>query len=136
MNIRDKINLITGAGSRIGFELAKQFIAKGNKVIICGRNEQGLLAAQKQLNNADYIVCDINSDVDLEKLILSITDTFGCLDLLVNNAGTLSAYHLSEKANAFDKAKEEILTNYLSVVKLTEKLLPLLLQRIHLANPY
>lgn len=48
MNIINKTVLITGGGSGIGFEIAKQLLAKGNRVIITGRNEEN--SKKQQLN--------------------------------------------------------------------------------------
>jgi uncharacterized oxidoreductase len=126
MNITNKTILITGGGSGIGFEIAKLLSQKGNKVIITGRTEVKLQNAASQLNNVSYIACDINSEADINSLVNKITEEFGSLDILINNAGQASAYKLAAGVNAYTKAAAEIQTNYLSVIRLTEKLLPLL----------
>lgn len=118
--------LITGGGSGIGFEIAKLF-SSNNKIIITGRDEQRLKSAIASLNNASYIVCDITDEKDVTALVQKIESEYPNLNLLVNNAGNVSVYDILEKGiNAFEKAREEMLTNYLSVVRLTEKLLPVL----------
>lgn len=122
MNISNKTVLITGGGSGIGLAIAKQLSEKGNKVIITGRTEAKLQQAVAQFENGSYIVADINSKEDVQKLASSI----GELDILINNAGSASVYNISANSNTADKAAEEIQTNYLSVLKLTESLLPLL----------
>jgi len=48
MNLKNKVILITGGGSGIGLEAAKQFLALGNSVIITGRNLSKLEAVKKQ----------------------------------------------------------------------------------------
>ncbi|MCW3110139.1 MAG: short-chain dehydrogenase, partial [Segetibacter sp.] len=48
------------------------------------------------------------------------------LNMVINNAGSAFVYDLSTGTGAFDKAQEEMLTNYLSVIRLNEKFLPLL----------
>jgi uncharacterized oxidoreductase len=129
MNISNKTVLITGGGSGIGFEAAKALSKKGNKVIIVGRNEEKLQQAAKQLNNVTAIACDIAVQADVENLVKQVKDNFSDLSVLVNNAGAAYAYQLSAEANAFDKASEEMLVNYLSLIRLTEALLPVLSQQ-------
>jgi uncharacterized oxidoreductase len=126
MNITNKTILITGGGSGIGFEIARLLSQKGNKVIITGRSEARLQKAVSLLSNVDYVVCDINSEKDINSLVNKITQEFGSLDILINNAGQASVYKLDVEVNAYNKAADEIQTNYLSVIRLTEKLLPLL----------
>lgn len=126
MNITNKTILITGGGSGIGFEIAKLLSKKNNKVIITGRSEARLQKAVSLLTNVNYITCDINSETDINSLVKKIKEEFGSLDILINNAGQASVYKLDAEVNAYDKAVDEIQTNYLSVIRLTEKLLPLL----------
>jgi uncharacterized oxidoreductase len=118
--------LITGGGSGIGFETAKLLSKKGNDVIIVGRNETKLSSAAAQLENVSTFTCDITRKEDVDALVQHVIKNFASLNILMNNAGKAHAYALSEHANAFEKAEEEMLTNYLATVRLTEKFLPLL----------
>ncbi|EHQ28230.1 SDR family oxidoreductase [Mucilaginibacter paludis] len=126
MNITNKTALITGGGSGIGLEIAKTLIEKGNKVIITGRNEAKLQKAVAGLKNTSAFAGDINNADDVDKLVEYLNTNHSTLDVVINNAGQASAYHLSVEADAFEKAGAEIQTNYLSVIRLTEKLLHLL----------
>jgi uncharacterized oxidoreductase len=125
MNITNKTVLITGGGSGIGFEIAK-LLSKDNKVIITGRTEAKLKNAASQLNNVSIIATDINDGADVDNLAKKISEEYGTLDVLINNAGQASGYKLGAGVDAYDKAAAEIQTNYLSVIRLTEKLLPIL----------
>jgi len=126
MNITNKTILVTGGGSGIGFEIAKLLSQKGNKIIITGRTEAKLQKAASQLNNVTGITADVNNKADVDHLVARINTEFGGLDILINNAGHAYAYKLGEGVDASAKAAEEMQTNYLSVIRLTEKLLPLL----------
>src|SRR5580693_3087430 len=121
MNINNKTVLVTGGGSGIGFEIAKLLGLRDNKVIIAGRTEAKLQKAAAQLNNVSFIVADVTSEADLDNLVDKINKEYGGLDILINNAAQASVYHLDEAVNAYDKASAEMETNYLSVVRLTEK---------------
>jgi uncharacterized oxidoreductase len=126
MNITNKTILITGGGSGIGFEIARLLSQKGNKVIITGRTEAKLQKAASQLSNVSFIAADITSESDINNLVAHIDKEYGGLDILINNAGQASVFNLGEAVNAYDKAEAEIQANYLSVVRLTEKMLPAL----------
>ncbi|MBD3581336.1 SDR family oxidoreductase [Flavobacterium selenitireducens] len=127
MKISKNTILITGGGSGIGFELAKLLTGQGNKVIITGRNKAKLENAVAALKSANYIHADITDAHDVNRLVQTLNINFPSLNILINNAGTAQYYRLTDDgADTFDKAGDEILTNYLSVARLTEKLLPLL----------
>ncbi|MVM41219.1 SDR family NAD(P)-dependent oxidoreductase [Spirosoma sp. HMF3257] len=116
--------LITGGSAGIGFEIAKLFDQKGNHVIITGRNEDRLQKAAAQLQHVTAIACDVTSEEDVNRLVDQLHTDFPNLNILINNAGNAFYYKLEAEANAFDKAREEMLTNYLSIIRLTEKLIP------------
>lgn len=130
MNISDKTVLIIGGSAGIGLEIAKLFFAKGSKVIITGRNPERLNKALQGLPNAIAIQSDISKEADVNELVEKINAQHPDLDLLINNAGAAFVYSLAaEHVNAYEKAEQEMLTNYLSVIRLNEKLLPLLRQK-------
>jgi len=116
--------LITGGSAGIGFEIARLFATKGNHVIITGRDQDRLQRAAAQLKNVTPIVSDVTNEQDINRLVDRLASDFPNLNIVVNNAGKAFAYQLSGEANAFEKAGEEMLTNYLSIIRLTEKLLP------------
>jgi uncharacterized oxidoreductase len=126
MNIINKTVLITGGGSGIGFQIAKLLTEKGNKVIITGRSEARLKEAAAKLSNVDVFACDITKEDDVNKLVSYLAANHPGLDVLVNNAGQASMYQLLPGASAYENASAEILTNYLSVIRLTDHLLPVL----------
>lgn len=118
--------LITGGGSGIGLEMAKLFSAD-NTVIITGRTADKLHKAAKELPNVKSITADINNAEDVDNLVEKLHADHPDLNIVINNAGLAHYFRLTDpNANAFEKAGEEIMTNYLSIVRLTEKLLPLL----------
>ncbi len=122
--------LITGGSAGIGFEIAKLLSAGGNKVIITGRDRLRLDEAVGQLKNLSKNVSGITSDVskaaDVAKLVTRLQSDFPDLNVVINNAGRALQYDIGNSEGAFEKAEDEMLTNYLSVIRLNEKLLPLL----------
>lgn len=115
--------LITGGSAGIGFELAKK-LSVNNKVIIIGRNEARLQKAAAQLQNVSAITADISNAQDVEALVTKLNADHPELNIVINNAGAANLNNLLTDTNTFEKAGEEMLTNYLSVIRLNEKLLP------------
>jgi uncharacterized oxidoreductase len=126
MNISNKRILITGGGSGIGFEIARQLSAKGNQVLITGRTETKLQQAAAKLKGVHYFAADINDGSSVSKLKTFLIQKFNGLDILINNAGHAAVYRLTDGAGAAGKAAEEIKTNYISVIRVTDELMPLL----------
>jgi len=129
MNTTNNTILITGGSAGIGLAMAKQFSAAGNHVIILGRNEERLQKAAAQLSNVTAIPCDVTKLPEVKKLVNRLKTEFPRLNVLINNAGSAYVYNLLHGDNTFEKASEEIMTNFLSVTGLTEQLLPLLKQQ-------
>jgi len=126
MNTTNNTVLITGGSAGIGFELAALFAEKGNKVIITGRDEQRLTAAVHRLKNATGILSDVADPVQVDNLAATINKDFPDLNIVINNAGKAYYYKRGDEIDVAEKAAEEMQTNYLAPIRLTEKLLPLL----------
>lgn len=118
--------LITGGSAGIGFAIAKLFAEKDNHVIITGRNADRLQKAAARLKNVTAIQFDVTKEDEADRLVTRLNKDFPNLNVLINNAGNAFVYQLGAGAGAAAKAREEMLTNYLAPIGLTEKLLPLL----------
>ncbi|MBC9932054.1 SDR family oxidoreductase [Chitinophaga qingshengii] len=118
--------LITGGSAGIGLALAQTLLAAGNTVIITGRDALRLEEAVTGTPGLIPIVCDVTRDAQVKTLVKTLQQDYPQLNMLINNAGKAHVYRLSETAGVFDKAADEMLTNYLAVMQLTELLLPLL----------
>lgn len=126
MNSTHNKILIIGGSAGIGFEIAK-LLSRDNKIIITGRNEQRLLKAAADLKNATAVVSDVSDAADVERLVKLLYAEHPDLNIVINNAGKAFVYDLAaEGVDGFDKASQEMNTNFLSIIRLNEKLLPLL----------
>lgn len=101
-NLTNKVALITGGGSGIGFAIAQAMITAGAKVVITGRRENALQEAVASLGeNASYQVNDVTVLENLESLVEAIESSVGAIDILVNNAG------INMKKTAIEVTDEE-----------------------------
>ncbi|MFD2082705.1 NAD(P)-dependent dehydrogenase, short-chain alcohol dehydrogenase family [Actinopolymorpha cephalotaxi] len=88
--------LVTGAGSGIGRAVALAFAAEGANVVVAGRRPEPLEETVALIEHAggDHgkamtFPADVSSAVDATVLVQAAVDTFGSLDVAVNNAGVL-----------------------------------------------
>src|SRR5271155_2342029 len=114
MNTTNNTVLITGGSAGIGLAIARVLSATGNQVIITGRDQQRLDQAVGQLKNATGINRDVSKKADVETLVTTLNRDFPRLNLVINNAGRALVYDLANSEGAFEKAEDEMLTNYLS----------------------
>lgn len=88
MKLDNKVALVTGGNSGIGLAAAREFMAEGARVAICGRDRAKLDAAQGRLGEDVLAVqADISKPDDLERLFEAVTEHFGKIDVLFANAG-------------------------------------------------
>ena len=85
MNLRNATALITGGSSGIGLAIARALVDAGSRVAITGRNQDRLNKAAKAIN-AHPIKADVSSEDDVKRTYREFFETFGHLDVLVNNA--------------------------------------------------
>jgi len=92
-NIADKVVVITGASSGIGESTAKLLARHGAKVVLAARRKDRLDAAVQEIAAAGgtAISCavDVTKRVEVEALIRAAVDSFGRVDVIVNNAGIM-----------------------------------------------
>src|SRR5690242_18832470 len=83
-----KIALITGGNSGIGLVMAKRFVSEGAHVFITGRRQAELDSAVQQIGkNASGVQGDVSKLADLDRLMATVKEQKGRIDILVANAG-------------------------------------------------
>ncbi len=127
-NQSQRVVLITGGSSGIGFEMAKQMVAQRSVVIICGRSQKKLDIAKRKVPQLDTIQCDITKSEDRSALHKQISMQFGSLNMLMNNAGIAKRYLLPKTGDLEARIVEEWQTNFLAPVLLTQRFLPMLIE--------
>jgi NAD(P)-dependent dehydrogenase (short-subunit alcohol dehydrogenase family) len=91
LSFEDKVVIVTGARSGIGKAIAIAFGEQGAKVVCAGRRacDDTVAAITAAGGTAITITADVSSDEDVKNLIAKTVETYGRLDVLVNNAGSL-----------------------------------------------
>lgn len=88
---KQRVALVTGANRGIGFAIAERLAHKGLKVILCARDEKKGLEAQKLLvtkgMDVHFALLDVTDATSIMATVGRVSDTFGRLDVLINNAG-------------------------------------------------
>ena len=85
-NLKNKIAVITGGNSGIGYATAKELKAQGATVIITGRRPEAVANAAAELG-VSGIIADQSFVTDTENLVRQVKEKFGKIDILFINAG-------------------------------------------------
>ena len=140
-----KIAVVTGASRGLGLETARQLASRGLHVILTARNPQAGAEALRRLQSEKLPVelrkLDVNSSEDALALAHYIKETYGKVDVLVNNAGILtentrasggsSSHPLSVSSVTL---MEHFNTNTLGAVRLIQALTPLMPDGARIVN--
>ncbi len=127
--LKDKVAIVTGGGAGIGEAVCKRFAAEGAKVIVCGFPEDPVqeVAYEIQSKGGDAIAFqgDISQPENAQNCVALAVDTWGRLDILINNAGVFPAVGTIDKYpnSAFDYL---IKNNTQSMFMMTKYAVPLL----------
>jgi len=93
--LKDKVVIITGASSGIGYAAAKLFAGKGGKLVLAGRRENALNGLVADITEAGgqatSLAGDIRDEAHASALVDCAIDTYGGLDVAFNNAGITGA---------------------------------------------
>ncbi len=89
--MKDKVEIITGASSGIGFELTKQLVDEGVLVAVCARNIQPLcdFFSEKELAASQFFVksVDVVNEQEIIAFVTEVLAKFNSIDFLFNNVG-------------------------------------------------
>jgi NAD(P)-dependent dehydrogenase (short-subunit alcohol dehydrogenase family) len=91
LGLSGKVALITGAGRGIGAATARVFAAAGANVALASRTASEIETLAAEIGPAALpLPCDVANWVEVEAAVAKVVATFGSLDVLVNNAGTIA----------------------------------------------
>lgn len=129
--LESKVIIITGASSGIGKASAKMLAAEGAKVIAVARNQERLNELVNEVTkHGDQItgfVADVTNPDDAKKLAQFAKDTYGSVDILINNAGLMLFSYWSDLA--IDDWNKMIDTNIKGYLNAIAGVLPIMLEQ-------
>jgi NADP-dependent 3-hydroxy acid dehydrogenase YdfG len=115
--------VITGGGSGLGAEVARQLKKQGFELALVGKTESKLKKIAKEISSKFY-VCDVANRQDVAHTVSQIVQDIGGIDYLVNAAGLWTEETLETKR---PELREEVIrTNILGVIEFTKACLPYL----------
>lgn len=131
--VSGKTVLITGASEGIGEATARRVAASGGIVLLAARTRERLEEVQADIEaaggSASVHVVDMGDTASVEKLVAEITDQYGHVDVIVNNAGLSIRRSLKLSYDRFHDFSRTNNVNYLGPVRLLLGLLPAMAER-------
>ena len=128
MKLKNKVAIVTGSTSGMGKATAILFAREGAKVVITGRNEERAKAVVEQIKSegyeAMYIIVDTSKVEDAKMLIDKTMEQYGTVDILFNNAGSLSVTPLKDVS--LNEWESVFNVNLTSALYLTQLVAPIM----------
>ena len=126
MKLSNDVILITGGTSGIGRELATQLSARGNTVIVTGRDREKLDRIARELPRLHVLQSDVTDPKSMAALYARVKSEFPALNVLINNAGIMRKINLQDRGLDLEDLGGEIATNLTALVRMVMQFLPLL----------
>jgi 3-oxoacyl-[acyl-carrier protein] reductase len=107
LELAGKVAIVTGSTRGLGFAIARALLGEGCIVTICARGEARLAEAKRELRPLSggdervlAIQADLATDAGVADVVLRTVETFGGLDILVNNVGLAKGATITDTSDA------------------------------------
>ena len=124
-SVKDRVTLITGAGSGMGKATALVFASEGAKVIATDINEENVKKVAEEIKSSGGecvgIALDVTNKANINEALEMGIKEFGHLDHLINNAGISSENHVL--LTPLKKAQDSLDTNFIGTLDIRSKFL-------------
>jgi gluconate 5-dehydrogenase len=91
MDLQGRVSIVTGGATGLGLQMAIGLAEAGSNIVICSRKLENCEAAARQVEQlgvkALAVGCDVTKPNQVEAMKEAVLETFGRVDVLVNNAG-------------------------------------------------
>jgi NAD(P)-dependent dehydrogenase (short-subunit alcohol dehydrogenase family) len=125
---QNKLAIITGGGSGIGYAISEKFIGHGIRTIIIGRNQKKLNKAKENLGKLCIPLCfDLTDLKSIPSMVKQIKESHGSIDILVNNAGINLKKDFTKVSDI--EFEEIIRTNVSSVFALSREVVKVMIKK-------
>ena len=119
-----KVWVITGAGRSMGTDIARAALAAGHAVVATGRNPEKVDKAVGAADDLLAVKLDVTDTADADATVQAAVERFGCIDVLVNNAGNFYAGFFEEIGPEDFRAQVE--TTLFGPMNVTRAVLPVM----------
>lgn len=127
-NLANKVALITGGSRGIGRATAIALADEGVKIAITGRHSAALQETLDLLDtDATAVVCDMQKEEDIKAAVEHTLDTFGRIDILINNAGIMKTNLFLE--TSAEELRDMFETNVMGVFTMMQQVLPHMIEQ-------
>ena len=131
--VRNKVVVITGGSSGIGLATAEKVAAAGAVTVIVARGEEELFKARDAMKTAGGKVfaytADLSDMADCDRLVATILQEHGQVDVLVNNAGRSIRRSIEASYDRFHDFERTMQLNYFGSIRLIMGFMPSMIQR-------
>ena len=122
--------VVTGGNRGIGFEICRQLAARGARLLLTARKQAAGEAAVKKLSGQKHATAfhplDVTDSKSIEHLRDFLKETYGHIDVLINNAGIIAKAEAPALKVDLATVRETLETNALGPLHLAQMLVPLL----------
>jgi len=105
VKLQNKVAVITGGGRNIGSEIARLFASEGAKIAVIDMNKERGDSAAAEIKSANgeaiAVVTDISKAADVKRMLRTVVEKWGKIDILINNAA------ISDNKTLLDITEEE-----------------------------
>lgn len=119
-----KVWFITGAGRGLGIDIAKAALDAGHFVVATGRDTKAVEEAVGKTTNLLTVKLDITKISEVEAATKAAMETFGRIDVLVNNAGNFQAGYFEDLS--VEDIEKQMATNFFGPLNVTRAVLPIM----------
>jgi sorbitol-6-phosphate 2-dehydrogenase len=102
LNLDGKVIIVTGGASGIGYAVVEELLADGAKVVVCDINATAPEFKGATADNMIYVKTDVTSHAEVKAMMEKTVETFGTVDVLVNNAGINIPRLLVDEAGKYE----------------------------------
>ncbi|PRY10086.1 short-subunit dehydrogenase [Pontibacter ummariensis] len=127
MDLKNKKVLISGGSAGIGKAIIQALVHRGvQDIAVIGRRQEPMEALKSSFSSVNFLTIQGNvaNPADLDKAVAAVSEAWGELDILINNAGVVSAGLLTEQSD--EDIINQININVTGLILLTKKSLDLL----------
>ncbi len=131
LGLKGKTAIVAASSKGLGFEIAKALAEEGVKVSICARNESELLKARETIvketgSEVLAVKCDLTIQEDIKNLVEKTVETFGDVNILVNNSGGPPTGIFTELP--LEEWLKAVKLNLISAITLSKHVLPYMIK--------